>query len=80
MNTVLAAAYAVIAQQLENLELAALNNSVSWQTRIPSSNIGSKRAIELSLIEKDGSVIGREELITALENEINWRVNNGTFV
>lgn len=61
-------------------ELAALNLAISWPGKpVPGNNIAFKLAFDLHLIQSDGSVPGRPELLDALAHVINERVKAETW-
>ena len=69
-------------ESLENSELAALNNALSWPDRtvLPEQNLAFKKVVESKLVNEDGSIPAIEELRAAASAEVCRRLDAGTFV
>lgn len=79
MNTCLAAVMAMTLKSFPGDELGAMNCVISHSATLPKGNRAFKRAVETSLVEKDGRISGLEELRAAASLEINRRLDAGTF-
>ena len=78
MNKTLAAATGFALRRWSSAKLAALNLAVEYGT-VPVENVAFKDAVDQHLLKPDGRPHDMETLKAALTNEVNSRVEAGTF-
>lgn len=78
---ILTASQAVVLEQWPDIELAALNNALTFSptARVPEVNIAYRRATDAALLDRGGLPHDRETLLDALAHIIHRRMEAGTW-
>jgi len=79
MDRAMIAVLMISLESLTNEEMAALNNSVQMQGKVPPQNLAFFKCKKLQLIRDSGELWEKEDMQIACTQEIKRRVEAGTF-